>query len=96
MKNTLDHMAARCAQDPYFLASALATYQQRHDLDDAALSALLGCDLAVLTPLRLCRRPGAAVPRWTAEEDVEIISRCYACDAGALRRILEDACLAKV
>jgi hypothetical protein len=31
-------------------------YQQRHNLDDVALTAVLGCSLDVLTDLRLCRR----------------------------------------
>ena len=33
----LDRLAARCSADPFFLASALAAYQQRHPLDAAAL-----------------------------------------------------------
>jgi hypothetical protein len=32
--NPLDRLAARCAADPFFLASALAAYQQRPGLDD--------------------------------------------------------------
>jgi hypothetical protein len=57
----LDHLAARVSSDPYFLGSALASYQQRHGLDDAVLAAVPGCAPAVLTLLRLCRWPGAAV-----------------------------------
>jgi hypothetical protein len=53
------------ADDPYFLASVLAEYQRQHGLDDTALAALLACNVAELTPLRLCRRPGAADPSWT-------------------------------
>ena len=36
----------------------------------AGLAALLGCTPDVLTQLRLCRRPGAAEPGRTAEEDM--------------------------
>jgi hypothetical protein len=87
----LEHLAARVAGDPYFLASTLAAYQQRHDLDDAALAALLGCNVAVLTPLRLCRRPGAAEPSWTCQEDVAEIARRFCLDARALGRVAEEA-----
>jgi hypothetical protein len=73
----------------------LAVYQQRHDLENAAAAALLGCDLAALTHLRLCRRPGAAMPQRTAEEDVQAIAGRFACDAGTLPRILDYACPAK-
>jgi hypothetical protein len=66
----LDHLAGRCANDPYFLVPVLTVYQQRHGLDDAGLAAMLGCDLTVLTQLHLCRRPGAAEPGRSAEGDV--------------------------
>jgi hypothetical protein len=81
----------RVAKDPYHLASVLAAYQQRHGLDDAALAALLGCNPAVLTPLRLCRRPGAGEPSWTWEEDVAEIARRFGLDAAALGRVVEEA-----
>src|SRR5262245_41457766 len=35
--------------NPLFLALGLAVYQERHDLDDVALAAVLGCSLDVLT-----------------------------------------------
>jgi hypothetical protein len=76
---------------PYFLASVLAAYQRRRGLDDAALAALLGCNVAVLTPLRLCRRPGAANPSWTWEADVAEIARRFSLDAAVLGRVVEEA-----
>jgi hypothetical protein len=79
------------ADDPHFLASVLAAYQRRHGLDDNALAALLGCNVAVLTPLRLCRRPGAAEPSWTWEPDVAEIARRFGLDAAALGRVDEEA-----
>jgi hypothetical protein len=87
----LDALAARCASDPFFLASALAAYQQRHGLDDAALAAALGCAPAVLTQLRLCRRPGEAEPSRTVEEDVAQIAGRFGIDPAALRRAVEEA-----
>jgi hypothetical protein len=87
--NPLDQLAARCANDPYFLGSVLASYQQRHGLDDAALAAVLGCSPATLTQLRPCRRPGTAEPGRTAEEDVAVIATHFGIDAAALRKIVE-------
>jgi hypothetical protein len=37
------------ADDPYVLASVLAAYQRRHGVDDPALAALHGCNVAALT-----------------------------------------------
>jgi hypothetical protein len=57
MSAALDHLAARVATDPAFLANALAEYARSKDLDDAALAAALGCPAAELTRLRLCGSP---------------------------------------
>jgi hypothetical protein len=90
-----EHFAARVTGDPYFFASTVAAYQRRHNLEDMALAALLGCTPDVLTHLRLCRRPGAAPPDWTAEADILAIVGRFGCDAVALQRVLEDACPAQ-
>jgi hypothetical protein len=63
----------------------------RHGLDDNALAALLGCAPSVLTQLRLCWWPSAALPLRTAEEDVTAIAERFGIDAGALRRVVEEA-----
>jgi hypothetical protein len=82
---------ARASRDPWFLGFALAAYQHRHALDDAALARELGCkDAAVLTVLRLCRRPGTA-PGRTAEEDIAEIADRFALDPTALRRVVDAA-----
>lgn len=57
MSKALDHLAARVATDPLFLAGALAEFARSEGLDDAALATALGCTTAVLTRLRLCRAP---------------------------------------
>jgi hypothetical protein len=88
--NALGALAARCASDPFFLASALAAYQQRRGLDDAALAAVLGSTPAVLTQIRLCRRPGAAAPGLTPEGDVAAIARRFGIDSTALRGVMEE------
>src|SRR5437870_659246 len=88
-RNALEHLVARCATDPWFLGSALAAYQQRQNLDDAALASVLGCDVAVLLTLRLCRMPGVAEPHRTMEEDITDIADTFGVNAAALRRIVE-------
>jgi hypothetical protein len=87
----LDALAARVADDSFFLSSALTAYQDRHRLDDAGLAAKLGCAVAGLTRLRLYRRPGAAEPERTAEEDVVDIAGRFGIDPATLRRIVREA-----
>jgi len=57
MSAALDRMAERVKADPWFLAHPLAEYARSADLDDAALAAKLGCAVADLTAVRLCRAP---------------------------------------
>jgi len=57
MSDRLDRFARRVEDDQFFLASVLAEYARSEDLDDGGLAGELGCPVAVLTPLRLCRRP---------------------------------------
>jgi integrase/recombinase XerC len=66
----LEAAAARASRDPFFLGRALA--------------ALLGCPPDMLARLRLCRRPSAAEPNWTAEQDVLAVARHFNLDAAAL------------
>jgi hypothetical protein len=86
----LSRLADRAAADPFFLGRALAAYQRRHGLDDAALAVLLGCAPAALASVRLCRRPGAAAER-RADDDVADITRAFGIDPEALRRVLDEA-----
>ena len=57
MSEALDHLAARVAADPFFLAHPLAEFARSERLDDPALAAHLGCRVEDLTMLRLCRAP---------------------------------------
>jgi hypothetical protein len=86
----LSRLADRAAADPFFLGWALAAYQRRHGLDDAALAVLLGCAPAALASVRLCRRPGASADR-SADEDLADITRAFGIDPEALRRVLDEA-----
>ncbi|MGI8552348.1 MAG: hypothetical protein ACR2PL_16410 [Dehalococcoidia bacterium] len=53
----MDHAAARAAADPFFVAYALARFQQSSDLDDSALAAWLQMPASSLSRLALCWRP---------------------------------------
>ncbi|HKI36062.1 MAG TPA: hypothetical protein VKA46_29670 [Gemmataceae bacterium] len=86
----LDALAASAAGEPFFLSSVLTAYQDRHSLDDAGLAALLGCDVATLTHLRLRRRPGRGEPERTAEEDVADIARHFGIDPAPLARVVGE------
>lgn len=58
MSAALDHLAARVAADPAFIASRLARLAVTHGYGDADLCRVLACSPDVLTRLRLCRVPG--------------------------------------
>jgi hypothetical protein len=89
VNDPLADLAARVADDPCFLASALAAYQRRHGLGDFALAAELHCDPSALAGLRLCRRPQPGAVGY--EEDVAEIAGKFGCDRAVLRRVLGDA-----
>jgi hypothetical protein len=88
-RDRLDELAAHVADNPFFLAFALAAYQRRHGLTEFALAAALHCDHSVLLDLCLCRRPVPESGRFE-EEVVAIAGRC-GCDRAALLLILEEA-----
>jgi hypothetical protein len=90
MSEPLERLARRVAGDPFFLSSALAGYQRRHGLDDAGLAASLGCPVAVLPSLRLCRMPGTAADQRTFDQDVNDIARRFGIGPAALARVLDD------
>ena len=54
------------------LAGLLFAYQEQEGLDEPGLAAFLGCEVAALPKLALCRRPRAEVP--TFRQDVERIA----------------------
>jgi hypothetical protein len=87
--DAMARLAARVSGDPFFLGELLAGYQRRHGLDEAGLANVLGCPAAVLTSLRLCRKPGAAEPDRSAEQDIADICRRFGIDPAALRRVVE-------
>lgn len=73
------------------LAAALAAYQQREQLDDGTLAALLGCSRDGLVRLRLCEVPRAD----HFDEDVAQIAAFVPVDRDALTQLLERVGIAK-
>jgi hypothetical protein len=86
MTKHLDRLAARVAQDPFFLAAVLQGFADSEQLDDAALAARIGCDRPTLTHLRLCRNPDLdPACFWT---DVEKIAGRFKLDPDKLAEIV--------
>jgi hypothetical protein len=77
MSTYLEYFAARVSHEPDFLGYRLRQSAQRHGWTDANLADALGCSLAALTDLRLCR-----VTRH--REDVETIAARCGCDVASL------------
>ena len=86
MSMHLDRLARRVMRDPFFLAAPLARYAESHRLDDAGLSSCLGCDLATLTQLRLCRTPDPIPPGFF--RDIEVIAGRFRIDPDALAEVV--------
>ena len=82
MSEPLEILANRVADDPFFLASALALYAQSEELDDAGLSRFLGCPMEMLPMVRLCRMPVGEMPGF--QQDVERITLRFGLNADAL------------
>jgi hypothetical protein len=72
-----------------FVASALASYQELHQLDDAALAAWLGLPEPALADLALCLRPAADAPSFRA--DVERIAAHVGASRQRLAKLLREA-----
>ncbi len=86
MSTALDHLAARVATDPEFLASVLAEYARSETLDDAGLATALGCPTADLTRLRLCGSPRPGAEHFRA--DVAAIANRFGIDPNVLVAIV--------
>ena len=86
MSAALDHLAARVATDPMFLAHALGEYARSEELDDAGLAAALGCPTSELTRLRLCGSPGAEPEPF--HTDIANIATRLGIDRNMLTRIV--------
>jgi hypothetical protein len=78
--NRLNHLAARVADDPAFVAYALRRYA------DADLPMILRCDAATITRLKLCRMPRST----HFDADVAEIAHRFGLHAGRLGRVLRE------
>ena len=86
MKENLEHLARRVADDPFFLAAPVSRYQRAEGVDEAALAARLRCPVETLTHVRLCRNPFPDAPRFW--QDVQKIAARFDLDAKALAEIV--------
>src|SRR5688572_31704135 len=85
----LRRAAERAGRRRFYLASSLLAYARAERLDDAGLADRLGCDLASLPALLLCRRPTGEAPVFRA--DVEAIAERFGLDPARLVRLLRHA-----
>lgn len=83
----LAHAADRARARPFFLAGALARYQESERLDAAGLAAYLGCAPVALDRLGLCRRPADADPA-AFRRDIDALARHFALDGSRLAALL--------
>jgi hypothetical protein len=85
----LRRAAERAGHLPFYLASSFLAYARAERLDDAELAARVGCDLANLPLVLLCRRPTGEGAVFRA--DVEAIAERFALDAARLARLIRSA-----
>jgi hypothetical protein len=86
MTTPLDRLAKRVVRDPFFLAPLLALSAASEGLDDAGLAAALGCPVATLTDLRLCRAPRPDPDGF--RHDVAAVAGRFGLDAGRLVEVV--------
>ena len=83
----LRRAAERVGERAFFLASVLLPHARAEGLDDAGLARYLGCEVAELPALLLCRRPAGE----TFQADVRRIADRFGLDAARLAEILRLA-----
>jgi hypothetical protein len=89
MIDPLVHLAERVADNPLFLASALAVYARSEELDDAGLAARLGCPVEQLPLVRLCRVPRSDPAE--RRQDVAVIAGHFHLDERVLHEAVKRA-----
>lgn len=78
MSERVAALARRVADDPFFLAGALAAYARAEGLNDERLAARLGCTVSQLAAIRLCRKPQGAAREF--QHDVARIAERFQID----------------
>jgi hypothetical protein len=87
MADPLESLAARAAEEPFFLAPILAAYAHSEGIDDPGLVAALGCPGQELVMLRLCRAPRTDPKEFW--DDVTSIAERFGLDTGRLAEIVK-------
>ena len=82
MSESLENLAKRLEDDPFFLACALRLYAVSDDISESQLAAALGCSVEGLTYMKLCRMPAGEPKAFQA--DVERIATKFGVRADAL------------
>lgn len=90
MTRPVDLFARRVETDSWFLGFALALYAQSEDLNDERLASTLGCSVADLTSLRLCRRP-LSEPAEAFGRDIDTLVRAYGVRADVIAAVARRA-----
>ncbi len=85
----LEKMAERARHEPSFLGWLLEQYAASEQLDEGTLAAELGCSLADLRRLRLCRAPRSDAVGLLA--DLRQLADALGLDADRLGRVLRRA-----
>lgn len=86
----LERLAQRLSNNERFFAFSLAAFQRKHGMDDAELTARLGCSATTLLDLKLCRRPGMADTK-TLDEDLDRLAGAFKVALDMLRQIAAAA-----
>ena len=89
MTHPLDEMAERSRHEPFFFGWLLEQYAVAERLDDAALAAELGCNVAELRGLRLCRAPRD--DQAGMREDIRRVAEVLGLNEGKLVRVVRRA-----
>jgi hypothetical protein len=82
MAEPLEKLATRLEGDPFFLACSLAHFARSEKLDDRQLAERLGCAVATLVPIRLCRAPAGDAAQH--QKDIACIALRFGVDANVL------------
>jgi hypothetical protein len=79
---------ARAAEDRFYLAASLRAFQSAQAMSDAQMAQMLGCPLADLARLALCRCPDTHSPRFGSE--VAHIAARFGIKTEALAQIIRQ------
>jgi hypothetical protein len=84
MTKSLEWLAGRVADDPFFLACPLRWYAQSEALTDEGLATFLGCTPETLVKVRLCGTPDAEPQKFNS--DVATIAERFGLKEAALAK----------